>query len=95
MTPVQEPPIRLSKLSAVRAKMHVTGVETNQWGSDPKSKTVKVHLGAIYGKDGENKDFAEATPSGACWMQIDAGRPAAEFFTPGKRYYVTFTEAPD
>jgi hypothetical protein len=55
----------------------------------------KVELGAVYSNSGENKDFAEATPSGACWMNISPNYPAAEFFKPGKMYYVTFTEAPD
>lgn len=83
------------KLGAVRAKMHCQSFETRQYGPTEESKTVKVNLGAIYGKEGENADFAKATPSGACWMQIDAGVPASRFFTPGKSYYVTFTEAPD
>jgi hypothetical protein len=56
---------------------------------------MKIRLGAVYGGDGEDKHFSDATPSGECWMQINAGRPAARFFKPGKRYYVTFTEAPD
>ncbi len=79
--------------NAVVAKMQCSGIETNRWG--PNQATHKVCLGAIYGKEGENKDFADATPSGQCWMQISAGRPALEFFEPGKKYYVTFTPAPD
>ncbi len=79
--------------TAVVAKMQCTFVEsTNYGGSAPQHK---VKLGAIYGKEGENKDFADATPSGECWMQISDGRPALMFFKPRKRYYVTFTEAPD
>ena len=78
--------------NAVVAKMQCSSVETmtHAWG-----KQNKVNLGAIYGKEGENKDFADATPSGACWMQISDGRPALAFFKPGKNYYVTFTEAPE
>lgn len=81
----------MSELNAVVAKMQCSAVETSvhQYG-----KQHKVQLGAIYGKEGENKDFADATPSGACWMQISDGRPALDFFKPGKHYYVTFTEAP-
>lgn len=82
-------------INAVVAKMSVNSVDTSQWGPEESHKTIKVNLGAIYGKEGENKDFADATPSGQCWMNINSGRPAAEFFKPGKKYYVTFTEAPD
>ena len=80
-------------IEAVRAKMSCNSVETSQYSETCKSH--KVNLGAVYGKEGENKDFADATPSGACWMQINDGRPAKDFFKPGKTYYVTFTEAPD
>jgi hypothetical protein len=78
---------------AVVAKMQCHAVESSKWA--PNQVTHKVRLGAIYGKEGENKDFADATPSGECWMQINAGRPALDFFEPGARYYVTFTKAPD
>lgn len=78
-------------ISAVVAKMVCHTMETTQ---SQHFRTIKVKFGAVYGKEGENADFANATPSGECWMQIDAGRPAAEFFEPGKSYYVTFTEAP-
>lgn len=80
---------------AVVAKMQCNGIESFQYARDPKFTTKKVRLGAIYGKEGENKDFADATPSGECWMMIDASRPALSFFEPGRRYYVTFTPAPD
>ncbi len=78
---------------AVVAKMQCHAVESTKYG--PTSTSHKVRLGAIYGKEGENKDFADATPAGECWMQINEGRPALAFFEPGKRYYVTFTEAPE
>lgn len=77
----------------VRAKMSCNFIETQEFNKG--FKQVKVHLGAVYGTEGENRDFANATPSGACWMQIDAGRPAASWFEPGKKYYMTFTEAPE
>lgn len=80
-------------LSAVVAKMQCRFVETQEYSSTYKQH--KVVLGAVYGNDGENKDFADATPSGECWMNINAGRPALNFFKPNKKYYVTFTEAPD
>lgn len=81
-------------IDAVVAKMQCNGIDTSKWGKGEAQATHKVRLGAIYGKEGENKDFADATPSGECWMQISAGRPALEFFEPGESYYVTFTKAP-
>lgn len=86
------------KLGAVRAKMQVNRLETTDYGQVVDGKPVtyaKVHMGAVYGKEGENADYAKATPCGECWLQIDSDRPASGFFKPGKRYYVTFTEAPD
>lgn len=59
-----------------------------------------VQLGAVYEPDDgkralpENAVFGKYTP----WGEFRAGiaNPAAkEFFEPGKKYYVTFTEAPD
>lgn len=79
----------------VVAKMQCHTIDTTRWGDVPTAMSHKVRLGAVYGKEGENKDFADATPSGECWMQISDGRPALDFFKPGKRYYVTFTEAAD
>ena len=82
----------MSQLGAVVAKMQCHFVETTK--HSPTYTQHKVKLGAVCGKDGENKDFADATPSGECWMQISNGRPAPEFFEPGQEYYVTFTKAP-
>lgn len=78
---------------AVVAKMQCRSVESARFSQTYLQH--KVQLGAVYGTEGENKDFADATPSGECWMQINDGRPALAFFEPGKKYYVTFTEAPD
>lgn len=87
-----------SGYAAVRAKMSCNSIETttNRYGphESHRSTYTKVKLGCIYGTEGENADYSKATPSGECWMQIDEGTKAAEFFKPGKRYYVTFTEAP-
>jgi hypothetical protein len=80
-------------ITSVVAKMKCHSTETTKFNES--FQTHKMRLGAVYGKEGENKDFNDATPSGECWMQISDGRPAAAFFKPGKNYYVTFTEAPD
>jgi hypothetical protein len=42
----------------------------------------------------ENAIFGKATPWGETVMGI-ANPAAVRFFKPGKKYYVTFTEAPD
>lgn len=80
-------------MDAVVAKMQCHCVEHQDYGGEKPQH--KVSLGAVYGDKGENKDFADATPSGQCWMNISDGRPALAFFKPGKKYYVTFTEAPE
>lgn len=59
----------------------------------------QIVLGCVY--EGYEKDkltesaiFGKYTPFGECRMAIT--NPAAnEFFKEGKKYYVTFTEAPD
>lgn len=79
-------------LGAVVAKMQCSTLETHEYASGSNKK---VQLGAVCGRDGENAHFAKYTPSGSCWMNIDSSAPAAAFFKPGKKYYVTFTEAPD
>lgn len=80
------------KLSAVRAKMRCTVIETNQF-SEKHPPQHKVRFGAVCGDNGEDKSFSEATPAGECWLNISHGYPALDFFKPDKRYYVTFTEA--
>lgn len=82
-------------LDQVVAKMHCNTIETVRWGSHETQVNHKIRLGAICSNKGEDKAFTDATPSGECWMTIKEGFPAAQFFKPGKRYYVTFTEAPD
>lgn len=79
-------------IDQVVAKMICHTVDTTKGSHNYQMH--KVRLGAVCGRDGENKDFTTATPSGECWMNISPGMPAADFFQPGKQYYVTFTEAP-
>ena len=79
-------------IDSVKAKMRCNSTETSNHGNN--YKTNKVNLGAICSQTGENKAFTDSTPSGACWMNIVDGYPAAEFFEPGQDYYVTFTKVP-
>lgn len=80
-------------ITSVRAKM----VCNTLFGADQNGRGVsKVALGAVYSNDqSENADFTKYTPWGSCEMGITEDTPAASFFKPGKKYYVTFTEAPD
>lgn len=50
----------------------------------------QAQLSAIYGTEGENADYAKATPSGQLSISIDSETPASEFFKPGGEYYLTF-----
>jgi hypothetical protein len=70
----------------VRAKMKCVSKTLLENGA-------QIKLSAVYGSEGENKDFTTATPSGELTMSISKGAPAAEAFEPGKCYYVDFTEA--
>ena len=74
-------------MQRVRAKFSVNYIE-----EFPGQKT--IHANAVYSGKGENKDYAEATPSGKLELTIDKTRPAADFFETGKEYYLDFQEAP-
>lgn len=52
-----------------------------------------IALSAIKKTDGDNADFAKATPFGDIKMNIDSSTPAFNAFAPGGVYYVTFEEA--
>lgn len=70
----------------VKAKFKCNSVENFEYGKRAK-------LSAVYGTEGENKDFTTATPSGQLEISISKDVPAAEFFEPGKDYYLTFEKA--
>jgi hypothetical protein len=69
----------------VKAKFKCNSVTENEYNK-------QVSLTAIYGTEGENADFAKATPWGEHKMNIDKDTPAADFFKPGKSYYLFFEE---
>jgi hypothetical protein len=84
--------------------MHVVAkfqCHQNSGTADPEaSKSAHIKLGAVWEgttekqQASENAIFGKASP----WGSIEIGimnPPAAEFFKTGKKYYVTFTEAPD
>ena len=53
-------------------------------------KHVKLH--PVTSKEGENADYAKATPGGNLELVISNETKAANFFEPGKEYRVTITE---
>lgn len=52
----------------------------------------RAELSAATNGSEENKSFAKYTPSGSLSISIDSDAPAADFFKPGKSYYLEFEE---
>ncbi len=72
----------------IKAKFMCNTITLNGYGSS-------AALTAVYGKEGENADYAKATPCGTLQLSIDNDTPAADFFKPRKAYYVYFEEVPE
>lgn len=70
----------------IRAKFKCNSVTDNGYRKN-------ASLTAVYGKEGENADFAKATPSGTLQINIDKETPASEFFVPQEDYYLVFEKA--
>jgi hypothetical protein len=85
-------------MQSVICKFNTTGKEGIANGGD--YGTCKVSFGAVWEgstekqQASENAVFGKWTPSGSISLSL-ANPAAADFFKPGKKYYVTFTEAPD
>lgn len=77
------------KVTNVKAKFKCQSV-TN---FGPGGKTAE--LNAVYGTDGENGDFTKSTPNGQLKISISNETPAADFFEPGKDYYLIFEAVPE
>lgn len=71
-------------LARVKAKFVCNSVLNFQHGAK------QPRFSAVYGKEGENADFAKATPQGSIEMTVDADVPAADYFNPGDEFYVYF-----
>ena len=78
----------LNIMQKVRAKFKCYSVEEFAGGS----KTAK--LSAVYSANGENAQFAHATPSGTLSISIDSQTEAVEFFKAGEEYYLDFSPVP-
>ena len=79
-------------MDSVVAKMNCYYVQTQDNG---RGLQHKVYLGVDLDNGGGSQDFAAGIANGECWMNISTGRPAMGFFKPDKKYFITFTEAPD
>lgn len=78
------------KIMTVKAKFRCnTIVDTKHQGGSYRH----VSFSAIYGNEGENKDFAKSTPWGEIKLQIDESTAAFDAFIPGKDYYINLSEA--
>lgn len=76
------------KTGTVRAKFQCDKIEET-------TNTKEVFMSAVHSEKGENKDFFDASPWGDFKIGIDKGRPAADYFEPGKEYYFDISEAPE
>ena len=77
---------------SVKAKFRCNQIIDTAYTTDYSQR--KVVFSAVYGKEGENADYAKATPSGNLEMVIDKETKAYDAFQPGKEYYLMFEEAP-
>lgn len=68
----------------VRAKFTCNGITDLGY-------TKLVSMNAVYSSNGENADYAKATPCGNLSLNIDRDSKAADEFIVGKDYYIDFT----
>lgn len=68
----------------IRAKFTCQFITQHAYGGED------VHLSAVVCRNGENAQWAKATPSGKIDMTID-NSDARGAFVPGKEYWVDFT----
>jgi hypothetical protein len=59
----------------------------------PNGYNTAYHFHAVYGTEGENADYAKATPSGSLSMNVDNDTKASDLFEAGQDYYLTFEKA--
>lgn len=59
------------------------------------TEETQVGLTAVASGSPENESFSKYTPNGSIQITISNDCEAAEFFKPGKTYFVKFEEAPE
>lgn len=78
---------------AIRAKMRLSAIVTNQHTPTYATKTAK--FSAVYDSTlPEDQKFQKATPSASAEFQID-NPPAIDQLVPGKDYFFDISEVPD
>lgn len=73
-------------MPTIRAKFRCNSITDNGYNKS-------ANLTAVYGQEGENADFAKATPNGTLSIGMDKDTKASEFFEPQKDYYLVFEKA--
>ena len=68
----------------MRAKFRCDKI--TDWGTQKQAELIAVTTGS-----NENQDFNQYTPAGVMTITIDK-EGAMNYFTPGKEYYLDFTE---
>lgn len=71
---------------SVKAKFTCNAIVPVQW----QEGAACVYFNAIYSSEGENADFATATPTANLSMVIAPSTNAATYFEIGRNYYLTF-----
>ena len=72
----------------VRAKFRINSV--TEFGSSNR----RFNMSAIYGKDGENANFAKATPNGTLDIYVDGDTWAGQNWKIGDELYLNFEKVP-
>lgn len=76
---------------SVRAKFKCWSIQHN-YSHSPTASAAQITLTPVFGNEGENASWSQATPSGKIEMLIT--NPAAiAAFELGKDYYIDFTPA--
>ncbi len=76
----------------IKAKFRCSEITDSRFGISDHFTQRRVKFNAVYGTEGENRDYSKATPSGQLEMQIDKDTPAYDAFVPGDEYYLTFNK---
>lgn len=71
----------------IKAKFHC-------YAAIPNGYNTAFHFHAVYSQEGENADYAKATPSGNFSLNVDNETAAATFFETGENYYLNIEKAP-
>jgi hypothetical protein len=77
----------------VRAKFICQRTEEVKYQGYKQTNIIFTAVGPYNSKDYDSKKFWEASPTGELKLGV-VNQAAIDYFVPGKRYYLDFTEAP-